>query len=164
MERPQQLANWLISLGNKGEKLASLLLMPRAAAMEQLEVWAQRAKCRYFRGTEGADPGASGIRWNWLACSPPGRHFGIIDTAGRSHVNRTCLLNWKKVVRVTKKLILPSNLESILVIDALAGQNAFLQAQSLFQWLTSMVSFSLNGIARLKGKLFSVLVKNFIFR
>lgn len=102
----------------------------RAAAMEQLEIWAQRAKCHYFKGAEGADPGAvvfDGINY----ARRQGNTLVIIDTAGRSHVNRNLLAELEKVVRVTKKLIIPSNLESILVVDALAGQNAFLQAQSL---------------------------------
>lgn len=117
---------------NRGEKVTLIAADTfRAAAMEQLEVWAQRAKCHYFRGTEGGDPGAvvfDGIN----SARSGGDTLVIIDTAGRSHVNKNLLAELEKVVRVTKKLILPSNLESILIIDALAGQNAFVQAQSLF--------------------------------
>jgi len=116
---------------NQGERACLIAADTfRAAAMEQLEIWAQRAKCHYFKGTEGADPGAvvfDGINY----ARRQGNTLVIIDTAGRSHVNRNLLAELEKVVRVTKKLIVPSNLESILVVDALAGQNAFLQAQSL---------------------------------
>ena len=98
------------------------------------------------------------------------RHQGdtlvIIDTAGRSHVNKNLLAELEKVVRVTKKLILPSNLESILVIDALAGQNAFLQAQSLFPVadlsriiLTKWDSQAKGGIVFRIGKEFHLPVK-----
>ncbi|WP_409376349.1 signal recognition particle-docking protein FtsY [Candidatus Sordicultor fermentans] len=151
---------------NKGEKVSLIAADTfRAAAMEQLEVWAQRAKCRYFRGTEGADPGA--VVFNGITSA---RHQGdtlvIIDTAGRSHVNKNLLAELEKVVRVTKKLILPSNLESILVIDALAGQNAFLQAQSLFPVadlsgiiLTKWDSQAKGGIVFRIGKEFRLPVK-----
>lgn len=102
----------------------------RAAASEQLEVWAQRANCRYFRGSAGADPGAV-VFDSINSARNNGDSVVIVDTAGRSHVNKNLLAELEKVVKVTKKLVEPSQLESLLVIDALTGQNAFSQVESI---------------------------------
>ncbi|MEN3185817.1 MAG: signal recognition particle-docking protein FtsY [Atribacterota bacterium] len=102
----------------------------RAAASEQLEVWAQRVNCRYFRGSIGADPGA--VVFDSISSALNNGHsVVIVDTAGRSHVNKNLLAELEKVVRVTKKLVEPSQFESLLVIDALTGQNAFSQVESI---------------------------------
>ncbi|MGQ9474083.1 MAG: signal recognition particle-docking protein FtsY [Candidatus Caldatribacteriaceae bacterium] len=102
----------------------------RAAAAEQLEIWAQRVKCRYFRGSSGADPGAV-VFDSIVSARNNGDSLVIVDTAGRSHVNKNLLAELEKVVKVTKKLVEPPQLESLVVIDALAGQNAFSQVESI---------------------------------
>ncbi|MGC8777488.1 MAG: signal recognition particle-docking protein FtsY [Candidatus Caldatribacteriaceae bacterium] len=102
----------------------------RAAASEQLEIWARRAHCRYFRGSSGADPGAV-VFDSISSARNSGDSVVIVDTAGRSHVNKNLLAELEKVVRVTKKLVEPPQLESLVVIDALTGQNAFSQVESI---------------------------------
>jgi fused signal recognition particle receptor len=102
----------------------------RAAASEQLEIWARRAHCRYFRGSPGADPGAVVFDSINFARNE-GDSVVIIDTAGRSHVNKNLLAELEKVVKVAKKLVEAPQLESLLVIDALTGQNAFSQVESI---------------------------------
>ena len=70
----------------------------RAAAVDQLEIWAERAGCFFFKGSPGADPGSiifDGIE----AARKKNRGFVIIDTAGRSHVNKNlCLLYTSRCV------------------------------------------------------------------
>lgn len=102
----------------------------RAAASEQLEIWARRAHCRYFRGSSGADPGAV-VFDSINSARNNGDSVVIVDTAGRSHVNKNLLAELEKVMRVTKKLVEPPQLESLVVIDALTGQNAFSQVESI---------------------------------
>lgn len=102
----------------------------RAAANEQLAIWAERVGCRFFGGSPGADPAAvvydglqSALKWKDT--------LAIVDTAGRSHVNKNLLAELEKVSRVIYRFLPKENVESILVIDALAGQNAFAQASAL---------------------------------
>ena len=102
----------------------------RAAAVDQLEIWAERAGCFFFKGSPGADPGSiiyDGIE----AARKKNRGFVIIDTAGRSHVNKNLLAELEKMGKIVQKNFPPGNIENLLVIDAMAGQNAFLQAESI---------------------------------
>jgi len=102
----------------------------RAAAVDQLEIWAERAGCFFFKGSPGADPGSiiyDGIE----AARKKNRGFVIIDTAGRSHVNKNLLAELEKMGKIVQKNFPSGNIENLLVIDAMAGQNAFLQAESI---------------------------------
>jgi fused signal recognition particle receptor len=102
----------------------------RAAANEQLEIWARRAQCRYFRGSRGGDPAA--VIYDGLqSAQKEGETLAIIDTAGRSHVNRNLLAELEKVARVVRRLLPEKQIETLLVIDALTGQNAFSQVESI---------------------------------
>ncbi len=115
----------------KGEKISLIAADTfRAAAIEQLQIWADRAKVHCIKGSTGADPGsvvfdgmeASLMRNDTLA---------IIDTAGRSHVNKNLLAELEKVGRIVGKHLPSERVENLIVIDALAGQNAFLQVESI---------------------------------
>lgn len=102
----------------------------RAAAVDQLEIWAERAGCFFFKGSPGADPGSiiyDGIE----AARKKNRGFVVIDTAGRSHVNKNLLAELEKMGKIVQKNFPSGNIENLLVIDAMAGQNAFLQAESI---------------------------------
>lgn len=102
----------------------------RAAANEQLEIWARRAQCRYFCGSRGGDPAA--VIYDGLQLAQKeGETLAIIDTAGRSHVNRNLLAELEKVARVVRRLLPERQIETLLVIDALTGQNAFSQVESI---------------------------------
>ncbi len=112
----------------------------RAAAMEQLRIWAERARCRYFQGSPGADPGAvvfDGIH----SALHHGDTVAIIDTAGRSHVNKNLLAELEKVTKIARKAVPESQFESLVVIDSLAGQNAFAQVEAIARvaYLTGIV-------------------------
>ncbi|MEI6157347.1 MAG: signal recognition particle-docking protein FtsY, partial [Atribacterota bacterium] len=76
------------------------------------------------------DPGAvvfDGID----AAHKRGSTVAIVDTAGRSHVNKNLLAELEKVGKIIMRLVPAENVENILVIDAMAGQNAFIQAESM---------------------------------
>ncbi|HSV31303.1 MAG TPA: signal recognition particle-docking protein FtsY [Atribacteraceae bacterium] len=102
----------------------------RAAAVEQLEVWAQRSGSHFFRGSHGADPGA--VIFDGIDGSlKKGDTLVIIDTAGRSHVNKNLLGELEKIGKIVCRQIPRQNVNTLLVIDAMAGQNAFLQAEAI---------------------------------
>lgn len=104
----------------------------RAAAENQLEVWAKRVGVHCFRGSPGADP-ASVVFDGIERAKKQGESLVVVDTAGRSHANRNLLAELGKIGRVAAKNVPPEQIENILVVDALAGQNAFVQADSLSQ-------------------------------
>lgn len=104
----------------------------RAAANEQLAIWAQRAGCRFFGGSPGADPAA--VVYDGLQSALKEKEtLAIVDTAGRSHVNKNLLAELEKVSRVVRRFLPEGNVENLLIIDALAGQNAFAQVASIAQ-------------------------------
>lgn len=104
----------------------------RAAANEQLAIWAERAGCRFFGGAPGADPAA--VVYDGLQSALKEKEtVAIVDTAGRSHVNRNLLAELEKVSRVVRRFLPEGNVENLLIIDALTGQNAFAQVSAITQ-------------------------------
>lgn len=116
---------------SRGEKVVLISADTfRAAANEQLEVWARRANCRFFQGSQGADPAA--VVYDGLQSAlKEGETLAIVDTAGRSHVNKNLLAELEKVSRVIHRFLPQEQIENLLVIDALTGQNAFAQVDSI---------------------------------
>ena len=99
----------------------------RAAAAEQLEVWAERAGCELVRGAEGSDPAA--VVYDALeAASARGRDVVIVDTAGRLHTQQHLMDELAKVRRVVAGRIAGAPHETLLTIDATTGQNGLRQA------------------------------------
>ncbi len=100
----------------------------RAAAVEQLAGWAQRAGCEIVRGREGADPGAVAFE-----AVKQGRERGadvvIIDTAGRLHTQDNLMAELTKVRRVVAKQLEGAPHETLLTVDATTGQNGLRQAK-----------------------------------
>jgi fused signal recognition particle receptor len=100
----------------------------RAAAVEQLAGWAERAGCEIVRGREGADPGAVAFE-----AIKQGRERGadvvIIDTAGRLHTQDDLMAELAKVRRVIAKQIEGAPHETLLTVDATTGQNGLRQAK-----------------------------------
>ncbi|MDP9385014.1 MAG: signal recognition particle-docking protein FtsY [Actinomycetota bacterium] len=100
----------------------------RAAAVEQLERWAERAGCEFVRGREGADPGA--VAFDAVA---RGREIGadvvIVDTAGRLHTQTDLMAELTKVRRVISKQIPDAPHETLMTVDATTGQNGVRQAK-----------------------------------
>ncbi len=117
----------------KGEKVVLISADTfRAAANEQLAIWAERVGCRFFGGSPGADPAA--VVYDGLQSAlKEGETLAIVDTAGRSHVNKNLLAELEKVSRVIRRFLPEGNVENLLVIDALAGQNAFAQVSAIAQ-------------------------------
>jgi fused signal recognition particle receptor len=100
----------------------------RAAAVEQLAGWAERAGCEIVRGREGADPGAVAFE-----AVKQGRDRGadvvIIDTAGRLHTQDNLMAELTKVRRVVAKQLEGAPHETLLTVDATTGQNGLRQAK-----------------------------------
>jgi fused signal recognition particle receptor len=100
----------------------------RAAAVEQLTEWAERAGCEIVKGTEGGDPGA--VAFDAVeAARARGADVVICDTAGRLHTKGNLMEELSKVRRVISKQIDGAPHETLVVIDATTGQNGVRQAQ-----------------------------------
>jgi fused signal recognition particle receptor len=121
----------------------------RAAAGEQLEIWAQRVHATCVRHQSGADPSAVAFD-GMKAALARGVDVVIVDTAGRLHVKAHLMEELKKVARVIARQLDGAPHESLLVIDATTGQNAISQARVFCEALpvTGIVLTKLDGTAK----------------
>jgi fused signal recognition particle receptor len=115
-----------------GEHRRSVLLAAadtfRAAAEEQLEIWADRAKADFVGAARGSDPAA--VAFDALeAARARGRDVVIVDTAGRLHTQTNLMEELAKVRRVIARRLEDAPHETLLVIDATTGQNGLQQAR-----------------------------------
>ncbi len=121
----------------------------RAAAIEQLEVWAQRSGAEIFKHSEGSDPAA--VVFDAIAAGKA-RHADIIicDTAGRLHNKKGLMDELAKIGRVIEREAAGSSVETLLVLDATTGQNALNQAREFGAacGITGIVLTKLDGTAR----------------
>jgi fused signal recognition particle receptor len=121
----------------------------RAAAVEQLAAWAERAGCELVRAEQGSDPGA--VAFDAVAAATArGHDVVIIDTAGRLHTQTNLMDELAKVRRVIGKQLPDAPHETLLTIDATTGQNGLRQAK-LFQEavdVTGIVLTKLDGTAK----------------
>ena len=121
----------------------------RAAAGEQLSVWAERAGVDIVRRDEGADPG-SVIFDGIAAAKARGVDIVICDTAGRLH-NKSNLMNeLNKISRIIDRELPDADRETLLVLDATTGQNGLIQAIQFkeFAKITGVVLTKLDGTAK----------------
>jgi fused signal recognition particle receptor len=121
----------------------------RAAAVEQLEQWAQRAGCDFVRREPGADPGA--VAYDTItAATESGADVAIVDTAGRLHTQDDLMAELAKVRRVIAKQLPGAPHETLLSIDATTGQNGLRQAKLFAEAVevTGIVLTKLDGTAR----------------
>ncbi len=121
----------------------------RAAANEQLEVWAERAGVELVQQKQGADPAA--VAFDTLQAALARQcDICIIDTAGRLHNKQGLMQELEKISRVMKKLIPEAPHDVFLVLDATTGQNAILQAQefSKVSKVSGIVLTKLDGTAK----------------
>ena len=121
----------------------------RAAAADQLTIWAERAGADIVRHGEGADPAAV-VFDSIAAAKARGCDIIIVDTAGRLH-NKTNLMNeLNKIDRVISRELPDSSRETLLVLDATTGQNAVSQAEQFNKAakLTGIVLTKLDGTAK----------------
>jgi fused signal recognition particle receptor len=121
----------------------------RAAAVEQLVAWGERAGCDVVRGAEGADPGA--VAFDAVeAARARGLDVVVIDTAGRLHTQEHLMEELAKVRRVIDRQLPGAPHETLLTIDATTGQNGLRQAL-LFREavdVTGIVLTKLDGTAK----------------
>jgi len=100
----------------------------RAAAVEQLERWAERAGCDFVRGRDGADPGA--VAFDAVSSARErGADVVIVDTAGRLHTQTDLMAELTKVRRVISKQLPDAPHETLMTVDATTGQNGVRQAK-----------------------------------
>jgi len=121
----------------------------RAAAVEQLEVWAGRTGADFVRSHEGADPAA--VAWDALeAAIARGSDVLLIDTAGRLHTRHGLMEELAKISRVLDKRLEGAPHEILLVLDATTGQNAIVQAREFTDRIgvTGLILTKLDGTAR----------------
>jgi fused signal recognition particle receptor len=121
----------------------------RAAAIEQLETWAERAGADLVRGSPGGDSGA--VVFDAIsAAQSRGADVVIADTAGRLHTHANLMDELAKVRRVAAKRLEGAPHEALIVIDATTGQNGLRQAQAFAEAveLTGVVLTKLDGTAK----------------
>lgn len=121
----------------------------RAAANEQLEVWAERAGVKIIQQKHGADPSA--VVFDTLQSAKAQKSdVVIIDTAGRLHTKVNLMEELKKIKRVMQKVIDYAPNEVLLVLDATTGQNAIQQAKIFGEatGITGLILTKLDGTAK----------------
>ena len=121
----------------------------RAAAAEQLGIWAERSGADFVRHEEGSDPAAvvyDGI----CAAKARGVDTVIIDTAGRLHNKANLMNELNKISRVIKRELPEADVETLMVLDATTGQNGLIQAKQFLETsgLTGIVLTKLDGTAK----------------
>ena len=121
----------------------------RAAAIDQLEVWAERAGVDIIKSGEGADP-ASVVYDTISAAKSRGADVMICDTAGRLHNKKNLMDELAKINRIIRRELPDASFESLLVLDATTGQNAVNQAREFKNVtdITGIVLTKLDGTAR----------------
>lgn len=121
----------------------------RAAAAEQLDVWAGRAGVPVVRHGEGADPAAV-IFDAVQSAAARGYDMVICDTAGRLHNKKNLMDELSKISRVVKKACADASVETLLVLDAITGQNAISQASQFIDaaGATGIILTKLDGTAK----------------
>lgn len=121
----------------------------RAAAVEQLEIWADRAGAEIVKQQEGADPAA--VIFDAIAAAKKrGADVLLCDTAGRLHNKKNLMEELKKIYRILDKELPASSKEVLLVLDATTGQNAVHQAKEFKEAadITGIILTKLDGTAK----------------
>jgi len=121
----------------------------RAAAAEQLDVWARRAGVELVRARDGADP-ASVVHDALSAATGRGRDVVLIDTAGRLHTRGNLMAELQKMYRVCGRVVPGAPHHVLLVLDATLGQNSAQQVREFQKAIpiTSLALTKLDGTAR----------------
>jgi fused signal recognition particle receptor len=128
----------------------------RAAAIDQLRIWGERAGCPVVAGPEGGDPGA--VVYDAIQAAQS-RNMGMViaDTAGRLHTQHNLMQELRKVHGVAGKQVAEAPHETLLVVDATTGQNALSQARHFQEAVdvTGVVLAKLDSTAR-GGMVFAI--------
>lgn len=138
------------NLKNSGKKVVVAAADTfRAAAIEQLEVWTQRAGVDIIKHSEGSDPAA--VVFDAIKAGMARDADVIIcDTAGRLHNKKNLMDELKKIARIVNNNVPDSRVETLLVLDATTGQNAVNQARLFKETadITGIVLTKLDGTAK----------------
>ena len=121
----------------------------RAAAAEQLTVWAERSGAEIVKHGEGSDPGA--VVFDAIsAAKARGTDIVIIDTAGRLHNKQNLMNELAKIRRIITRELPEADVETLAVLDAVTGQNGLIQIKQFAETaqLTGIVLTKLDGTAR----------------
>ncbi|MEE3332701.1 MAG: signal recognition particle-docking protein FtsY [Ruminococcus sp.] len=121
----------------------------RAAAIEQLEIWAERSKCDIIKQNEGSDPAA--VVYDAIsAAKARGADVIIADTAGRLHNKKHLMDELAKINRIIDRELPDADKEVLLVLDATTGQNAVSQVEHFKEatGITGIVLTKLDGTAK----------------
>ena len=121
----------------------------RAAAAEQLAIWAERSGAEIVRHEEGSDPAA--VVYDGLcAAKARGSDVVIIDTAGRLHNKQNLMNELNKIRRIIDRELPEADVETLMVLDATTGQNGLIQAKQFLETsgLTGIVLTKLDGTAK----------------
>ena len=151
----------IAKLANKYKKDGKKVILAagdtfRAAAIDQISIWGERAGVEVIRGQEGGDPGA--LVFDAIhAAKKREADLLIIDTAGRMHVKANLMAELNKVMKIVQKESDGGPQEIFLVLDATTGQNAVQQAKQFNEIIpiTGLVVTKLDGTAK-GGVLFAV--------
>ena len=142
-----KLAHQLINSGKKVMLCAGDTF--RAAAAEQLGIWAERSGADFVRHEEGSDPAAvvyDGI----CAAKARGTDVILIDTAGRLHNKANLMNELNKIRRIIDRELPEADVETLMVLDVTTGQNGLLQAKQFLETcgITGIVLTKLDGTAK----------------
>ena len=121
----------------------------RAAAAEQLGIWAERSGADFVRHEEGSDPAA--VVFDAIsAAKARGMDTVIIDTAGRLHNKANLMNELAKIRRIIDRELPDADVETLMVLDATTGQNGLIQAEQFLETsgLTGIVLTKLDGTAK----------------
>ena len=121
----------------------------RAAAAEQLGIWAERSGADVVRHEEGSDPAAV-VYDSICAAKARGADVVIIDTAGRLHNKQNLMNELNKIRRIVDRELPEADVETLMVLDATTGQNGLIQAKQFLETsgLTGIVLTKLDGTAK----------------
>jgi fused signal recognition particle receptor len=131
----------------------------RAAATEQLEVWASRSDVPIIKQKAGADPSA--VLYDALQSAKSKKiNYVIVDTAGRLHTKHNLMAELEKMTRIAKREVPGAPHEVLLVLDATTGQNGLIQAREFTKTagVTGLVLTKLDGTA--KGGVVTAIAKD----
>lgn len=149
-----KLARHLVTQGNKVMLGAGDTF--RAAAVEQLTLWAERLQIPIVKQHTGADPAAVAFDAVTSALAQKVDYL-ILDTAGRLHTQKNLMSELEKVVRVVKKVVPSAPHETLLVLDATTGQNAIRQASEFAKSapVSGLILAKMDGTAK-GGAIFGI--------
>jgi fused signal recognition particle receptor len=121
----------------------------RAAAADQLEIWAQRSGAAIVRQSEGADP-ASVVYDGIQSAKAKGADVILIDTAGRLHNKQNLMNELNKISRIVERELPGASREVLLVLDGTTGQNGLMQAKQFKEiaGVTAIALTKLDGTAK----------------